>query len=451
VSLPTLSMRHERAGIKSLIALIAVLRAPRKWQLWRLAPSARLALITADVLAVVLTVVGLVAVTPPDAPAWMRAGLLLAVAIGYALITTRVELIRTYQAANGDSFANVTSVWVIAAALTLSPGYAALVNMLIVAYTVAWQIRTKSSKPHRVIFVGAAGVLATLAAATLANITGATHGLLSGHWTPLAAVGVVLAVVVWEIVDAGIVTAGMYVSMRPPRFRDLLMDRDNYLMEAVTLVLGAFVAVALAETPWLVPAIALVLIVVQRAVLVTQLQAAVETDAKTGLLTSDTWERRAERELARAGRANTEAAVLVIDLDHFKKVNDEHGHLTGDAVLKAAAEGVQSELRGYDMASRHGGEEFAVLVDGTDAAQALAIANRIRARIAANTGLLGVPVTASVGIACFPAHGTEVRELFETADMALYEAKRAGRDIAVVANRAPSSDELHAELEIAGD
>jgi diguanylate cyclase (GGDEF)-like protein len=103
-------------------------------------------------------------------------------------------------------------------------------------------------------------------------------------------------------------------------------------------------------------------------------------------------------------------------------------------VLKAAADGLRAELRDYDMAGRHGGEEFTVLAPGADAAQALDIANRIRASIAASTAACGGDaVTASIGIACYPAHGIEVRELFAVADATLYDAKRAGRDLALVA------------------
>jgi diguanylate cyclase (GGDEF)-like protein len=391
-----------------------------------------------------LAVAGLTSATPSSGD-WTRLGVLVAVAIGYTELSTRVDTIRRYVS-NNKVIAGGYTIWLVAGALLLPIALAMLAAVALTVHTVSRSHQKKTGRSFRLVFSGLACAVAAGAAGVIASLTGERSALAQGHWTFLAATGVVAAAVAFLVLDELIVMCGVFLAQRPAHVRDLMMSRDNLAMETVTLVLGTFTAVVLASTPWLVPAIWVVLIVVQRAVLVTQLQAAVETDAKTGLLTSDTWERRAERELDRCGRTGTQSAVLVIDLDHFKQVNDEHGHLTGDAILKAAAEGVREELRSYDIASRHGGEEFAVLASGADATQALMIANRIRARIAERSAQSGVAVTASVGIACFPAHGTEVRELFAVADTALYDAKRAGRDIAVMSNQEPVGDDVHAQL-----
>jgi diguanylate cyclase (GGDEF)-like protein len=105
------------------------------------------------------------------------------------------------------------------------------------------------------------------------------------------------------------------------------------------------------------------------------------TDAKTGLLNAATWQREAVRELIRAARKHNPVAVAMLDIDHFKKVNDTYGHLAGDAVLAAIAAATRSLLRDYDIIGRFGGEEFAILLPHTGAAEATGVTERLRKRI----------------------------------------------------------------------
>ena len=133
------------------------------------------------------------------------------------------------------------------------------------------------------------------------------------------------------------------------------------------------------------------MLLLHRAVLVRHLEQAAITDHKTGLLTAAAWHTRAERVLARPAAAPS--AVLVIDLDHFKRINDRHGHIAGDSVLVAVAAGLRAEVREQDLVGRFGGEEFVVLLAGVDVADVgtagseganvLAIAERMRAGVAA--------------------------------------------------------------------
>ena len=104
-------------------------------------------------------------------------------------------------------------------------------------------------------------------------------------------------------------------------------------------------------------------------------------DAKTGLLNAGTWLREARLETTRAARTRTPLAVAIADIDHFKNVNDTFGHLTGDAVLAAIARALSSLLREGDLTGRFGGEEFAILLPGTDAAEARQITERVREKI----------------------------------------------------------------------
>lgn len=138
-----------------------------------------------------------------------------------------------------------------------------------------------------------------------------------------------------------------------------------------------------------------------------------------------------EQELARVAREGGQLAVLMVDLDRFKDVNDNHGHLVGDAMLREAARRMRVSMRPYDLVGRYGGEEFLVVLPGCDLDQAGRLAERLRKDVAegAVEGRGGpVRVTLSIGAAaCYGCHG-DAESLIRAADDALYAAKRAGRD-----------------------
>ncbi|MEU8076391.1 diguanylate cyclase [Catellatospora citrea] len=155
------------------------------------------------------------------------------------------------------------------------------------------------------------------------------------------------------------------------------------------------------------------------------------TDPLTGLPNRRALRTGLDRELDHARRHVTPLSLILLDLDHFKAINDEHGHLGGDAVLRRVAEILKAQLRSTDLAARHGGEEFAVLLPDTPNDAAKRTAERVRAALsAAPIELHGrsVKVTASLGVVAYPEHGLTTEELVRRADAALYNAKRAGRD-----------------------
>jgi diguanylate cyclase (GGDEF)-like protein len=123
--------------------------------------------------------------------------------------------------------------------------------------------------------------------------------------------------------------------------------------------------------------------------------------------------------------------VLLADVDHFKKVNDTHGHLTGDAVLKTLAQEIRQQVRESDLVGRFGGEEFVILLTGTTAEEACRVAERIRRGAGVVKVLTAdtiVGVTVSIGIAALGSHGADLFELLAASDLALYRAKNTGRD-----------------------
>lgn len=130
----------------------------------------------------------------------------------------------------------------------------------------------------------------------------------------------------------------------------------------------------------------------------------------------------------RADRGDEPVSLIIADLDHFKQVNARHGHLTGDEVLAAVARDIRQSVRPYDAACRIGGEEFAVILPRTGAAEAVEVAERIRTLVGL-TDHEGLPeVAMSLGVATFPDHGTTIRTLVSRADDAMYAAKDAGRN-----------------------
>ena len=160
-------------------------------------------------------------------------------------------------------------------------------------------------------------------------------------------------------------------------------------------------------------------------------------DRLTGLYNRGYFDDRLGAEFAFTRRHQTALAVLLIDLDHFKQVNDLHGHLIGDEVLKAAASKIRDSLRAEDLAARYGGEEFVVLARGTDAGGAQVLGQRLRTRIALCevSGAQGpVKVTASIGVAVArkDVPFASPAELLGAADAALYEAKSKGRNQVVL-------------------
>ncbi len=154
-------------------------------------------------------------------------------------------------------------------------------------------------------------------------------------------------------------------------------------------------------------------------------------DGLTGLHNHRSFHERLAAECDRVHRHPAPLSLLLLDLDHFKQINDTHGHPVGDAVLRRIAVTLRETIRTIDVAARYGGEEFALILPETDEAGAEHIGERIRKEVAHSQFLLGetvILVTVSIGIAAFPRHGRTKEELLAHADQALYSAKQQGRN-----------------------
>ncbi|SHG86153.1 bifunctional diguanylate cyclase/phosphohydrolase [Streptoalloteichus hindustanus] len=183
-------------------------------------------------------------------------------------------------------------------------------------------------------------------------------------------------------------------------------------------------------------ALLFVLTIARLAVLVSDQRRLAITDGLTGLHTRRFFEAQLPLEVARARRGDTSLAVFIIDVDHFKSINDRYGHPAGDQVLIEVAARLRAAARAGDVLARYGGEEFALLVPGAHYEELARIAERLRHQVASSPitveGDTWISVTVSVGTASYPQHGDGPQALVATADRALYAAKAAGRDRVVV-------------------
>jgi diguanylate cyclase (GGDEF)-like protein len=185
----------------------------------------------------------------------------------------------------------------------------------------------------------------------------------------------------------------------------------------------------------------------RNASLVDQLRDMAATDGLTAVANRRTFEAALEVELTRAARSGSSLSLVLIDIDHFKSLNDTHGHQAGDEVLRAVARAIKDQSRAFDTPARYGGEEFAVIMPGCDVADAERGAERFRQAVGALDGISRV--TVSAGVATFPVHAADADSLVQMADAALYESKGAGRNRTTVAHPtlAEGADQLLSDLE----
>jgi diguanylate cyclase (GGDEF)-like protein len=371
--------------------------------------------------------------TPRDL---MLAGCLILLSVVHVEVATGIERVRRRVA--DTSYFDLSSVWTFAAAVMLPDALPAVVVAAV--YLHLWLRVWKPSRVplYRHLYTTATVLLAAHSAQAVVSWVGGVQG-----WPTdaqgLAALGV--AVVVYAVVNTALVAAAIALTGEHSRLSDLLGHWDDNALEIATLCLGALTAIVLTANPWLVVLVLPPLLVLHRAVLVRQLEEAVRTDGKTGLLTAAAWHTLAARELRRCERANCASGVLVLDIDHFKAVNDVWGHLAGDEVLGAVGAALRAEVRDHDLVGRFGGEEFVVLLPdlprgGDEWDDVRAVAERIRRRVGALAVSTSTPdgprtierLTISVGGALHPAQGAGLADVIAAADAALYTAKRAGRN-----------------------
>ncbi|WP_067461103.1 GGDEF domain-containing protein [Actinomadura macra] len=326
---------------------------------------------------------------------------------------------------------DLLSAWWLPVALLLPPVYALLMPVPLQALL---QFRVRRTLVYRRVLVASALGIAGACASTVFHLVvsdpldGPPTWLVDAYPGIPAAVG---CAALFAVANSALVAVAAHADNPEGRWRDVLWTRESLLLDVVELCVGMLVAITSAVTLGLLLLALPPVMLLQRSLMHQQLQAAARTDSKTGLLNAATWQREAGTELSRAQRTHDPLALLLIDIDHFKRVNDTHGHLVGDQVLVGVASTLCHQLRDYDVVGRFGGEEFVVLLPGTDTVEACRVAERLRGRVRrlavpAEEGT--VAVTVSVGVSLLRTHGEDLIELLASADLALYRAKSSGRD-----------------------
>lgn len=358
-----------------------------------------------------------------------RVALLAGVSLAYALAAGSIERMRAYLAGQ-DPITVQGSVWAFAAALTLPPGWASVVVIVLWGQAAVHRARRRLGGIYPILLRGTAYVLGVQAASGVLRFS--RDSVFDGG---LRNTAVLLgAAAMFAFVSAVTAAAGSRRASGVRRERasgDGVWPVKAYGYECASLVLAVVTGDFVVNSPVLTPAVIGLAAVLHRAALVNDLHHAAATDAKTGLLNATAWTDRARATLRRAAVDGRPVAVLVLDLDHFKSVNDLYGHLVGDEVLARVAHCLREELRDEDGIGRFGGEEFVVVLDGLNAAAARAVADRVRDAVAALRWDVdrGLQVTTSIGLAHTDRPATVTLERMLTrADEALYGAKSAGRD-----------------------
>jgi diguanylate cyclase (GGDEF)-like protein len=412
-------------------------RATHRRTVWQLPPLLLCAVLLVDTGAAVLLAIGLLS-RPLPTSAQLLAALALCL-LGFAYTEMSVGVERERRRLDGAGHVDLNWVWTFAAVLVLPGAHAAVVATVLMLYL--WARARRQWVPlHRELFRVATVVLACIATGGFLDLADpaanpAEHRL----WALLVAIALYVAV------NAGLIAAVIAVAIPCAAPLVLRGSRGEPLLALGMLCMGALAAILLTLNPVLVVLTLLPLHVVRRAVLVRPLEAAASTDGKTGLLNSATWAAEAERVLACTDGVERAAGVLVLDLDHFKAVNDTYGHIVGDRVLTAVAAALRRVVRAHDLVGRMGGEEFVVMPRRAaygarsvelESVELEVVAERIRARVAdlrievpAPDGVLTIAdLSVSIGGAVATPDGSDLVALLQTADAALYAAKRAGRN-----------------------
>ena len=401
------------------------------WPLWRLPAPAVAYVLTVETAAIVAAA-AITTTAPVTAPDLLVFAVLAACSVVHLQASRRIERVR--RVTTGGPQVDLTSIWLVAAVCCLPP--LLVLGMVVLTRGQRWLAFDRPA--HRNWFSAASITLSACAASAVLEVVGHRPPPMADVAGSLAELAVLTAAsIVYWASQVVLVGGAIGLTTSRPRLVDLTGDLELNAIDVATVCLGVLVSIALTHAPLVILFGVPVAVVLHRAILVSQFENDARQDAKTGLANTVHWRQVARKELTVAGRRNEGVGLLIIDLDHFKNLNDRYGHLAGDDVLRAVADALRAEVPDFDFVARFGGEEFSILVPGVHSQTSLLhTGDRIRRTVerltVVVTGDKGdtavVGVTASVGAALYPDHALNLDDLLRTADTALYAAKRGGRN-----------------------
>jgi diguanylate cyclase (GGDEF)-like protein len=387
---------------------------------------------------VAVPVLGLMAVVAYSAAhtTWTLSDLLKFVLLASCGMISNASTPKIAYTSGGGLTRDFSSVWLVPTAILLPPIYSALIP---IPFGIVMQLCVFKGVIYRRVFTAAA--------------TGLSYALasLAFRWFPASFAGVHVGVgmhaLTWALAVAACEIIGGRghhfmilgaVKMSAPQVKISAIEWNREALQGlfVEIDLGILITLAVGLSPSLVVIALPTVFLVRRFLVFPILVAQSRKDSKTGLLNVSTWESEAEAELSRTVRTRNPVALALVDIDHFKLVNDTYGHLVGDRVLKAIAEALTGQSRDYDRAGRFGGEEFVLLLAQTGERDACKIAERLRGYIASldiptddRPGAPTLKVTISIGVTALErGEAFELTDLLAAADSAMYAAKEAGRN-----------------------
>ena len=329
------------------------------------------------------------------------------------------------DAPNRHSY-HTTPAFLFAAVLLLEPSL--LVSLTIVILLPEW-LRYRYPWYIQTFNIGTYLVNAATASLVFHAIAGQSG--LSVAWD--VALATALSAAAFTLTNHVMVGLVLWLARGIPFRSSQVLAWDSLEMDTTLLFLGAGMAVFWTLSPLLLVLGVVPLFLLYRALHVPQLQEEAYVDVKTGLLTARRFSELLREETAKAERSGRPTAAVMADLDLLRNVNNSHGHLVGDLALQAAAQAIKRCLRPGDIAGRVGGEEFGLVLPGTDRDTAFALAESIRGEV--ERAVIPLPeqeeplrITISLGVATFPDPCAEAARLLHHADMAVYRSKLAGRN-----------------------
>jgi len=405
----------------------------RKWAWWQVPGVLR-----SYIALVALLAIGLLCYSGSQTR-WSIADLLkYLLLLGCALTSVAATPRSTYV--QGGMTRDFITVWVLPVAILLPPVYAMFTPIPLYVLT---QWRVHRGVIYRKVFTAASIALAYGFASVLFRlfpVSFAGGDIKSGTHAFTWAIAVAACEFVAGRGHNALLLIAIKLSDSTVRVLQLELNRESLLANFAEFHLGIVITIVVAASPLLSLFAIPTIMLARRFMMHAQLMAQTRLDSKTGLLNSSTWESEATAEISRAARTHAPLSVALIDIDHFKLVNDTHGHLVGDVVLRAVTDAIGEHLRSYDLAGRFGGEEFVVLLPQAGQADAVHIAERLRTYVAA----MAIPIrdvadgqdgevphvrlTISIGVAALDDTHRELGQLMAAADSALYLAKQSGRN-----------------------
>jgi diguanylate cyclase (GGDEF)-like protein len=418
----------------------------REWRLWSLPRRALALVLGVHVLAVV---VGVAALRGLEQPSRSQTTFLLVAGAGIVLPRIRAAARGAQALTPYQGMENVQHVaddyWMVAVALVLPlPQGVLLVVLCELLGTAVHQLghRTAPSrwiKPRPPVRMAFSISVFAVAVAAASSVFTSVRG--PAPFDGRAIIGATLAGLTIQAVQNGLLFSVLHLSAGESWARLFRGEAKTFVAEVSQKSLGVLIWVAWERAHWSILFAFPLLLSFERAQRHAVLLQQARTDGRTALLNASHWHETADAAIARSAGSGSPIAVALLDLDHFKQVNDRHGHGAGDQVLQQVAQRISASVRPGDVVGRFGGEEFSVLLTRSDLEDAADVAERIRETMSrtpmdctVNAEAVALVVTCSIGIANVNIDSkTALQEALERADQALYRAKESGRNRVEVA------------------